>query len=156
MWVECRSGKECWQIMLSGRDTSERPESVDNSVYHLFLTRNIDMGSNVAWFFFFFKKFGAFVEQMLAFCHSAHLFPFVLLGCLTSVSAQASVALVTCALGAASHRTPDLESSVSSQSQSSRESVFHADTASISETEPADNTKIRYVRFLGFTSMEDG
>ena len=65
------------------------------------------------------KKFVAFQEQLLALCHSAHLFPFVLLGCLTSVSAQALVSSVICALDCdhAQPRTgtPDLESSVSSQ-----------------------------------------
>ena len=45
-------------------------------------------------FLLFVKEFGAFVEQMLAFCHSAHVFPSVFLGCLTSVSVQTQVALV--------------------------------------------------------------
>ena len=49
-------------------------------------------------FLLFVKEFGALVGQMLAFCHSAHLFPSVFLGCLTSVIVQAQVALVICAL----------------------------------------------------------
>ena len=42
--VKCRSGQagvERWQIMLSGRDRGERPESADNSVYPLFFTQRI-------------------------------------------------------------------------------------------------------------------
>ena len=49
-------------------------------------------------FLLFVKEFGAFVEQMLASCHSAHLFPFVLLGCLTNESVQTQVAFVIHAL----------------------------------------------------------
>ena len=49
-------------------------------------------------FLLFIRDVGAFVEQMLAVCHSAHLFPSVFLGCLTSVSVQTQVALVIRAL----------------------------------------------------------
>ena len=72
------------------------------------------------------QEFGAFVEQMLAFCHSAHLFPFVLLGCLTSVSVQTQVALVIRALDC-DHAQPRTGHQIWSQaSQVKRESALPA------------------------------
>ena len=68
---------------------------------------------------------------MLAFCHSAHLFPSVFLGCLTSVSVQTQVALVIRALDC-DHAQPRTGHQIWSQASQvkSKSKQFSADIRS--------------------------
>ena len=89
------AGAQRWQNVVMGRDTSVRLESVNR--FSFFLTCNIDVGSNVAQYFCC-QGIQCIVVQMLASCHTEHLFSSVSVVCLTSVGVQTQVALVMRAL----------------------------------------------------------